>query len=119
MTDLSDEKRIEIYNAVCVNDHALKPWRTFLYIDCAEYLADRLFEKYGISPFFLREIYADGMKYSAIACIIRKKNTDLFCRAMYELQKNMTICGYGDYEGFCRDTIAALSDEGEEREDAD
>ena len=102
---------VEIYNALCINDHPLKPWRTFIYIDCAEYLAGKSFEKYGLNPFILREMSSDGEKYIALSCIIKKKNTGLFCEAMAELQKNMVICGYLDYEQFCRELVADVTEE--------
>ena len=105
---------IEIYNAVCVNDYKLKPWRTFIYIDGPEYLADKLFEKNGIRPYLVRELSGDETAYIAISCIIRKSKTGEFLSAMHELQKNMVICGYNDYEEFCRDLFSTLTEDGDD-----
>lgn len=117
MSDTESKTTIEIFNAVCVNPSRWKPWHTFIYIDSVQYLADNIFEKYGIHPRGWREMPAIDSAYSAIRCRIRKRSLSDFLMAMEELQRKMIICGYSDYEAFCRKIIDALGQEDDTDDD--
>lgn len=108
---MEDKEAIEIYNAYCVNPKRWKPWYTFFYVDCPQYLADNIFQKHGIKPIILKERWTEDGKYVAIFVIIKKRHMDEFLQSMYELQRNMIICGYSDYEKFCRSLDGEEEDE--------
>lgn len=110
--------KIEIYNAFCINEHKLKPWRTFIFVDCPQYLATKCFSNYGVNPLVFKEMYYPELKYSAFVCAIRKSKTNEFLHAMHDLQKAMLICGYSDYQEFCKELGDALLD-AEQGGDAD
>lgn len=108
---MEEQKSIEIYNAFCVAPSKLKPWHTFFYVDCPQYLADKLFDEHGLRPLFFKERWTADGKYIGVTCFIRKKRIDDFLLCMYQLQKNMLICGYTDYEEFCRSITEELEDD--------
>lgn len=107
------DNEVEIYNAFCVAPSKLKPWYTFFYIDGPQYLADKLFAERGVSPIVIREHESIDGKYIGVTCMIRKKRLSEFLLAMADLQKNMIICGYTDYEEFCRSVLKEISEDDE------
>ena len=111
MSDTEPKSTIEIYNAMCINPSRWKPWHTFVYIDSVQYLADNIFERRGIRPWGWKELPAIDSGYTAIVCRIRKRSLEDFLMAMEELQRKMIICGYNDYEAFCRKIIDAIGQE--------
>jgi hypothetical protein len=100
-----DLETIEIFNAVMINPSKLKPWHTLFYIECPQFLSFKLFDKYNVKPFFFRFKESNETKYIGVICCVRKKQIEDFMKCMYEMQKDMVICGYRDYEKFCRETI--------------
>lgn len=99
---------IELWNIAFFEPVWYKPWYSFFFIDCPQYLSDNIFSKHGIRPFFCRFYEKPDIKYIGITCSIRKKHLDEFLECMHELQRNMVICGYSDYEEFCRETLAEM-----------
>lgn len=107
---------IELWNMALFSPHWWKPWLTFFYIDCPQYLSFNLFDKYDIQPFFFRfSEHKDG-KYIGVKCCIKKSRIDDFLVCMHEMQRNMTICGYSDYEEFCRKWQEDLKEEDDANE---
>ncbi len=105
------DKTIELYNVFGVMPKRWHLWITFYYIDCPQYLSFRIFDRNGVKPFLFRfSDLADG-KYIGVLCRIPKKRLDDFLVCMEELQRVMYICGYSDYEKFCREEHDKLVEE--------
>lgn len=110
---MPDLEIVEIYNAALFAPKWYKPWHTLFYIDCPQYISFRLFEQCGIRPFGMKKLDNPKIKYIGIYCRIKKSRLADFMKCMADLQRNMAICGYTDYEEFCRDMINDAS-EGED-----
>ena len=74
----------------------------YAYIDSHNYLADSLFNKRDIPVKFGDEMVRQGDKYRIIFCKVKKKYKEQFEKAMQELTNKMLLCGYTDYEEFCK-----------------
>lgn len=97
-----EPEKIELWNIAMFTPRWWKPWLTFFYIDCPQFLSFNLFDKYDIQPFFFRYKEHEDGKYIGVTCCVRKSCADDFFMCMHEMQRNMMICGYSDYEEFCR-----------------
>lgn len=105
-----EPETIELWNMAFFKTKWWKPWYTFFYVDCPQYLSFNIFDKYGVKPFWMRFYESDNVKYIGIICCVRKKHMDDFLMSMHELQKNMAICGYTDYEEFCHEVQEAMDE---------
>ena len=77
-------------------------WLHYAYFDSNSYLADSLLCKHEVPVRFGDEYERSDSKYRIIFCKVRKKYKNRFERAMLELNNKMLICGYNDYEEFCK-----------------
>ena len=107
----SEQDVIEIHNAVCVNPRWYKPYDTFAFVDCPQYLFVNIFRQHGIKPFFFSESAVKDGKYTHIMCSVWKKDVNKFLNCMYELTRIMLICGYTDYQDYCRDWSDKIGEE--------
>lgn len=112
-TNTNEIENIELWNMALIDPKWYKPWHTVFYVDSPQYLSFNLFDKYSLHPFFFREKEMDGCKYIGIMCCIRFSRLEDFLMCMHELQRNMMICGYNDYEEFCREVQAEMDAEDE------
>lgn len=110
-----EPERIELWNMAMFTPHWWKPWYSLFYIDCPQYLSFNLFDKYGVQPFFFRYKEHEDGKFIGVECCVWKSRVGEFFECMHELQRNMMICGYSDYEEFCQ----KLHDEWDEEEEDD
>lgn len=105
------DETIELYNACGIIPKWWHLWFTFYYIDCPQYLSFRVFDRNGVKPFLFRFTdLADG-KYIGVLCCVPRRRVHDFMVCMEELQRVMYICGYNDYEEFCRKEQDRLSEE--------
>lgn len=111
-----EPEKIELWNMAMFTPRWWKPWYTVFYVDCPQYLSFNIFDKYGVRPFCMRFLEGDIIKYAGILCRIRKRQLDDFLVCMEELQRNILICGYTDYEEFCRDFQKELTEEDDANE---
>lgn len=102
-TNTEEQQPIDLYNLIVFAQPKIIPWERVFYVDCPQFLSFNLFEKYGVRPFFFHYFEKDDMKYIGVSCCVRKKRFEDFLKCIYELQRNMMICGYNDYEQFCRE----------------
>ena len=54
---------------------------------------------------------SDNVKYVGIMCRVWKRQLDDFLDCMNDMQRNMLICGYTDYEEFCRELESKMDEE--------
>lgn len=112
-TDTNEIEEVEIWNALIYEPVWWKPWVTVVYVDGPQFLSANIFDKHDIRPFRMKFFERDDTPYMAILCNIPKKRLDDFLECMEELQRNMLICGYVDYEDFCRIVQAEFGAEGD------
>lgn len=112
-TDTNEIEEVEIWNAMIWEQAWWKPWVTVIYFDGPQYLSEKSFAKHGVRPFHMKFFERDDTPYMAVLCNVRKKHMDEFLECMEELQRNMLICGYVDYEEFCRAIRAVIAEDDE------
>lgn len=105
------EQVIELWNMAVINPKRWKPWFTVFYVDCPQYLSFNAFDKYGVRPFWMRFYESDDVKYVGVMCRVWKGQFDEFLECMNDMQRNMLICGYNDYEEFCRELQNKMDEE--------
>ena len=88
-------------------------YKTFMYIDVKEYLADRLFLDYGVHVKWTRQFSHEESPYLVIFCKVLKKDVEGFKTAMKDLQNKMLICGHSDYNKMSEDIINEITEEEE------
>lgn len=117
--EVSEPKQVEVWNAMMVGPvRWWKPWYKFCVVDCPQYLVENALEKYDIRPVVIQELSSEEfVPYVLLSIRIKKKHLSAFLEAMVELQKTMLICGYKDYEEFCRNLVKAIR--GDEEDDPD
>ena len=79
----------------------------YAYIDLntdSGYVADSLFYRRRIKVGFMEEMSRDDEKYRVIFCRIRKKDREVFEKALAEIPNKMNLLGHTDYEAYC-DTL--------------
>lgn len=113
MTD-KEPDTIELWNMAIFKPTWWKPWYTAFYIDCPQFLSFNSFDNHGVRPFWMRFHESDSIKYVGILCRIRKSQLDDFLVCMEELQRNILICGYTDYEEFCQEWQKEIAEEDED-----
>ena len=110
-TENKEPEIIDLWNTALFTPRWWKPWYTFFYIDCPQFLSYNLFDKYNLNPFFFRYKEHEDGKYIGVKCCVRKRRIDDFLECMNDMQRNMLICGYNDYEEFCREVQEAMDEE--------
>lgn len=83
---------------------------SYVFLDCDEYLADQLFIKHKVPVKFGGEFVRDGSRYRIISCKIRKKYEKSFLDALSEMYNKMILRGYEDYQEFCENVNAVLTE---------
>lgn len=106
-----EPETIELWNMAFFNPAWWKPWYTFFYVDCPQYLSFNAFDKYGVKPFWMRFSETDEQKYVGVICRVWKRQFYEFLECMNEMQRTMIICGYNDYEDFCRELQSKMDEE--------
>lgn len=90
--------------------HTLSPFtKGFCYFDTADYLADELFNKNGVSPKFHEEYTLEGSEYVAIICRVKRSDAHKFINCMKELEKKMILLGHTDYDSFCSGLVENIA----------
>ena len=80
------------------------------YVEGEHEEAQRYFEKQNVKsvkPFRRFQMF-DDKRYVLVACTFLKSEDDRFNEALYELQSDMLILGYRDYEEFCKKAFVTL-----------
>ena len=77
--------------------------RTYVYADSAEPKSFRILERSGIRSFRLRAVFRHeaSEKYCLIGCELNKREEQAFFEALDELDRDLLVMGYRDYEGYC------------------
>lgn len=83
---------------------------SYVFLDCDEYLADQLFIKHKVPVNFGGEFVRDDTRYRVISCKIRKKHEENFLKALSEMYNKMILRGYDDYQEFCENFNAIISE---------
>lgn len=79
--------------------------RWFMFIDCEERYADRIFIQNKFRVYFHGDYKAKGEKYMPIMCSVRKKDVGKFIESMDALTNKMLLMGYTDYKEWCVDFL--------------
>ena len=112
---MAEDEKILIYNAVGLNRRWWQKRWTFFYVDTPDYKADGLFEKHGVPAKIVVDYVKEGSPFVFVEFRVKYKDVEDFLDVMYELQKLMLICGHRDYEEFCREWIAKMEAEDDDR----
>lgn len=87
-------------NYMEISKFSLK-YNYFCFVDCNEYLSDRIFLRRKLNV-RLGDEYANAQsKYVIVFCKVMKKEQEEFLRAMKELEQKMLLVGHRDYMEFC------------------
>lgn len=81
-----------------------------VYVEGVNDEATRYFKKHGVKsvkPFRTFRMDEDE-RYTFVGCEVRKSEVDTFNEALYEMQIQMLILGYRDYEEFCKKAFVKL-----------
>ena len=98
--DTSADNAIALTNCEHISKFSLLN-NYYSYVDVGEYLADNLFIKHKVRVYFDYEYVNPDIPYHVIICHVRKRDTQKFYEAIYELQHKMINCGHGDYLAAC------------------
>lgn len=74
---------------------------SYIFLDCDEYLADKLFIKHKVPVKFGKEYRKNDSRYCVISCKIRKRYEEEFKKALAEMNNKMILRCYTDYADFC------------------
>ena len=98
---------VKLFNVIGLNaELLLRPFkRVFLYADSRDRKSLRLIERKGIRGFRARTAYLFE-KYCLICCEVNKRDEQTFLETLDELQRDLLIMGYRDYEAFCNEAFA-------------
>lgn len=82
----------------------------YIYVEGNNDEATRFFKKHGVMSLkTFKTFRMNGEdRYTFVGCSILKKDGEKFDQALADLQKNMTLLGYRDYEDFCKEAFAKL-----------
>ena len=84
--------------------------RTYVYADSAEPKSFRILERSGIRSFRLRAVFRHeaSAKYCLIGCELNKREEQAFFAALNELERDLLVMGYRDYEGYCDEVFGEM-----------
>ena len=84
--------------------------RTYMYADSAEPTSFRILERSGIRSFRLRAVFRHeaSPKYCLIGCELNKREEQAFFAALDELERDLLVMGYRDYEGYCDEVFGDM-----------
>lgn len=80
----------------------------YAFVDGPEYYADQLFIKHKVTVKFGHEYRHPDEPYVIIFCKVRKRDRDRFLAALSELPNKMILCGYPQYDTFCKEFIGKM-----------
>ena len=81
-----------------------------VYVEGIDNESQRYFDKYGVKsvkPFKMFSL-EDDPRYVFVGCDLLKSELDKFNQALYDMQTQMLILGYPDYEEFCKKSFKRL-----------
>lgn len=83
---------------------------SIVYIEGTEHESERFFEKYGVKSVkpYRRIRMNDDERYTIVGCEVRKSEIGAFKQALYDMQTQMLLLGYRDYEEFCKRAFVEL-----------
>lgn len=76
--------------------------------DVTDYYADQLFIKHKVTVRFGNEYRHPQKPFVIIFCKVRKRDRERFFAALAELPNKMILCGYPQYDAFCKEFIAMM-----------
>lgn len=82
--------------------------KKYVYVDTKDYKADSIIVGEGIRMKIIKEFHKEDEKYCLIYCKVRKDDVIKFELAMDRLKSKMLVCGYSDYEEWCKNTLGKL-----------
>ena len=84
--------------------------RTYVYADSAEPKSFRILERSGIRSFRLRAVFRHeaSEKYCLIGCALNKREEQAFFEALDELDRDLLVMGYRNYEGYCDEVFREM-----------
>lgn len=83
---------------------------SYVFLDCEEYLSDQLFIKHRVPVKFGGEFVKKDSRYRIIRCKIRKRYEKCFLKALSEMYNKMLLRGYNDYQEFCENFNAIITE---------
>lgn len=85
------------------------PFRdTFMFVDCKDYMADRIFIKHKFRVAYKLEYVKNGTPYIIVMVSYPKRKRALFMECMHELRNSLLICGYADYDAITEGLFGAI-----------
>ena len=82
--------------------------KKYVYVDTKDYKADNIIIEGNIRMKIIKEFHKEGERYCLIYCKVRKDDAIRFELAMEKLKSKMLVCGYSDYEEWCKNTLGKL-----------
>ena len=87
-------------------------WVRYMYVDVEEYLADSIFETYGVYPKYANgEYFYPGTPYVLAECRVRASEADRFAECMVTLERKALLKGYADYPSMCKEILGIDAEE--------
>ncbi len=83
---------------------------SYMYIDYKEYLADALFAQEKLKWKITHEMDREDLPYCVIFCKIRKRDQKRFVQVMEKLANKALLCVGGEYEKYCKEMDAMISE---------
>ncbi|MCR5575451.1 MAG: hypothetical protein K6F56_00395 [Oscillospiraceae bacterium] len=83
----------------------------YLYADSRDYQSLRVFRrKGGLRGFRVCKSYVFKLdpKYCLVGCTLNKREERAFLEALDELQRDLLVMGYRDYEQYCDDVFTMV-----------
>ncbi len=82
----------------------------YVYADSTNKQSLRTFRRKGIRSFRPQAAYhlKFSSKYCLIYCVLNKRDEPVFLEALTELERDLLIMGYRDYEQYCEEVFAFL-----------
>ena len=80
---------------------------SYLYADSWDYQSLRVFRRKGLRSFRVCKSYVFKFdpKYCLVGCTLNKREEQAFLEALDELQRDLLVMGYRDYEQYCDDVF--------------
>ncbi len=88
-------------NCYKLDDRILRRTK-YVFVDTKEHFYIRYSQRYGIRLRRVREYAKDGTDVRLIFCCVHKKDNPAFHRMLKDIQNSAILCGYKDYDSFCR-----------------
>lgn len=87
-------------------------WTRYMYVDVEDYLADGIFETYGLRPKFANgEYFYPGTPYVLAECRVRNADARRFADCMAMLERKALLKGYADYPAMCKEILGFGAEE--------